>query len=195
MPNGHNFEHLPLLRTYQGRAKLRGGGSTAPQTRANAAARAQHQTTLTTAATTVTAQWQQRKAERVQEHLPVIPEGVPLLLQVDPGLDLDVLRERFAFEIVAEQEEGYVIVASEDIALRPFVDMVNAFAGAVRGSAAVAQVHRLFEDPEQTERLRRILSERLSAEWPALNDAQDYLVDIGVACVGTREILRRPTRG
>ena len=31
----------------------------------------------------------------------------PDSLQVDPGLELDVLREKFAFEIVAEQEEGY----------------------------------------------------------------------------------------
>jgi len=195
MPNGHNFEHLPLLRTYQGRAKLRGGGSIAPQTRANAAARDQHRNTLTTSATTVTAQWQQRRADRAQENLPVIPEGVPLLLQVDPGLDLDVLRERFAFEIVAEQEEGYVIVASEDIALGPFVELVQAFAGAVRGSAAVAQVHRLFDDPDQAERLRRILSDRLSAQWPTLDETQDYLVDIGISCVGTREIPRQPKRG
>jgi len=70
-------------------------------------------------------------------------------LQVDPGLDLDVLREKFSFEIVAEQEEGYVIVASEDIELAPFLEMVNGFAVQIYGSATVASVHRLFDDPNQ----------------------------------------------
>ncbi len=132
MANGHNFEHLPLLLRYEGIAKLKGGGSSAPQTVANRGARRQeHSQALVASAGGFTQQWQQRKAQRAEAALPVIPQGVPLLLQVDPSLDLDVLRDRFAFEIVAEQEEGYVIVASEDIELTSFVALVNSFAVAV----------------------------------------------------------------
>ena len=32
--------------------------------------------------------------------VPIIPPGIPLLLKVDPRLDLDILREKFEFEIV-----------------------------------------------------------------------------------------------
>ena len=196
MANGHNFEHLPLLLRYEGIAKLKGGGSSAPQTVANRGARRQeHSQALVASAGGFTQQWQQRKAQRAEAALPVIPQGVPLLLQVDPSLDLDVLRDRFAFEIVAEQEEGYVIVASEDIELTSFVALVNSFAVAVHGSATVAQVHRLFDDPGQTDRLRRVLSERLYAEWPTIGDTQEYVVDIGVACVGAQEIPNRPKKG
>ena len=84
-------------------------------------------------------------------------------MQVDPSLELDVLRDKFAFEIVAEQEEGYVIVASEDIELAPFLEMINGFAVQVHGTATVAQVHRLFEDPNQADRLGRLLSDQLIA--------------------------------
>ena len=104
------------------------------------------------------------------------------------------MREKFAFEIVAEQEEGYVIVAAEDIQLTAFLAMVNGFSVQIRGSATIASVHRLFDDPDQTDRLRRILSDHLIAEWPHIDDQQLYIVDIGIACTGTEEIPRTPKR-
>ena len=195
MPGQHNFEHLPLLLRYQGRARLTGGGKQSPQTRANRNARQAHSDSLRNASQGLSANWQERKAQRRNQDLPVIPEGIPILLQVDPNLDLDVLRDKFAFEIVAEQEEGYVIVASEDIELAPFLQMVNGFAVQVHGSATVASVHRLFDDPNQTDRLHRILSDHLLTEWPRLNDDQLYIVDIGIACTGTQEIPTYPTKG
>ena len=194
MPNEHNFEHLPLLLRYQGRARLHGGGKQSPQTRANKNARQAHSGALLTASQALTTNWQQRRAEREGQDLPIIPRGIPILLQVDPGLDLDVLRDKFTFEIVAEQEEGYVIVASEDIELAPFLAMVNGFAVQIHGSATIARVHRLFDDPDQTDRLRRILSDRLFSEWPAITDDQLYIVDIGVACTGTQEIPAPPEK-
>jgi subtilase family protein len=195
MPGEHNFEHLPLLLRYRGRARLPRGGGQAPQTQANRNARQEHSNSLHHAAQSLTASWQGREVQRQEQHLPVIPRGIPILLQVDPSLELDALRAKFNFEIVAEQEEGYVIVASEDIELASFKQMVNAFAVQVHGSATIAQVHRLFDDPEQTDRLRRILSDHLLADWPTLNDQQNYVVDIGIACTGTQEIPPYPSRG
>ena len=195
MPGEHSFEHLPLLLRYQGPARLHGGGKQSPQTRANNNARQAHSGALLTASQALTTSWQQRKTVRQDQDLPVIPQGIPILLQVDTGLDLDVLRDKFAFEIVAEQEEGYVIVASEDIDLAPFLEMVNGFAVQIHGSATIASVHRLFDDPNQTDRLGRILSDRLLSEWPLINDEQLYIIDIGVACTGSQEIPALRKRG
>src|SRR5271165_1498087 len=105
MPEQLNFEHLPLLLRHQGRARLHGGGSQSPQTRANRNARQVHSASLQNASLSLTSNWEQRKAQRQEQALPVIPQGIPILLKVDPSLDLDVLRDKFAFEIVAEQEE------------------------------------------------------------------------------------------
>lgn len=195
MPGQHSFEHLPLLLRFQGPALLRGGGKDSPQTRANRLARRAHSESLNEAAQSLTNSWTQRRAERQNQDLPVIPSGIPILLKVDPSLDLDVLREKFTFEIVAEQEEGYVLVASEDIQVTPFLAMLQGFAVEVHGSATIAKIHRLADDPTQAERLSRILSERLLTEWPAIVDDQQYIVDVGIACMGTVDIPTPPKRG
>jgi hypothetical protein len=195
MPGAHNFEHLPLLLRYRGRARLPSGGKTNPQTLANRNARQAHSTALQGAVQALSGNWKQRQAQRQGQALPVLPNGIPILLKVDTGLDLDVLRERFDFEIVAEQEEGYVIVASEDIDVASFLAMVNGFAVNVHGSATIASVHRLFDDPNQTDRLGRILSERLFADWGNIADDQDFIVDVGIACAGTQDIPSVPKRG
>lgn len=195
MPPRDSFQHLPLVLTYSGPALLRGGGTFSPQTVANRNARQAHTDSLRVSAQALRENWEERKRERGVENLPVIPEGIPILLQVDPSLELDVLRDKFDFEIVAEQEEGYVIVAAEDIELTPFLAMVNQFAVQIHGSASIAQIHRLFDDPAQTDRLSRILSERLLAMWPQIENEEQYVVDIGIACTGTREIPSKPTRG
>jgi Subtilase family len=193
MPGQHNFEYLPLVLRDKGRARLRGGGDPSPQTRANKKARQAHSAFLLDAAKSLSSNWHARQTERLTQALPIIEQGIPILLQIDPSLDLDVLREKFAFEIVAEQEEGYVIVASEDIEIAPFLKMLEGFSVQVHGSATIAQVHRLFDDQE--DRLRRIFSDRLLMEWPSITNSQTYIVDIGIACAGTQEIPDRPNRG
>lgn len=198
MAEAHNFEHLPLLLRYQGKARLRGGGDPSPQTLANKGAQRQaHSVTLDAAAQSVSANWQARKAQRqvTDQTLPEIPAGIPILLQIDTGLDLDALRAKFQFEIVAEQEDGYVIVASEDTHLTTFRNMAQGFAVTVRGSATIAEIHALFDDPNQTDRLGRILSDQLMASWGTIGEDQHYIVDIGIACSGTQEIPPRPVRG
>lgn len=194
MPPSHSFQHLPLLRRYQGSALIRGGGKQAHQTRANRQNAAQHSGSLQGSAANFTSTWQTRQKQRNQQGLPVVPEGIPILLQVDPNLDLDVLRDKFGFEIVSEQEDGFVIVASEDLQLSAFLKMVNDFATQTYGSATVASVHRLFDDSNQEERLKRVLSERLFQQWP-LQDNVPYICDLGVVCLGTQEVPRLPTRG
>jgi hypothetical protein len=195
MPGNHQFEHLPLLLRYRGRAKLPRGGSTDPQTVANRNARAAHSQGLSGAAGALTASWRAQDAQRQQQNLPVLPAGKPILVKVDPGLNLDVLRDKFDFEIVAEQEEGFVLVASEDIDLAAFTQMVANFSVAVHGSATIASVHKLYEDPDQADRVRRILSDGLVPLWPNIPEDRVFVVDVGVACTGTKEIPDEPTHG
>lgn len=193
---GQHFDYLPLLRTFKGRARLGGGGKASPQTVANRNVQRQaHSATLDAAAQTFSTDWKARKAQRqtTDPTLPEVSAGVPLLLEVDPSLDLDALRHYFDFEIVAEQEDGFVIVASEDIDMATFRDKVRGFAVKIQGSATIAEVHRLHTD--DADRLARILSDHLLGIWVQIGDDDPYVVDIGVACAGTLTIPKRPKRG
>ena len=113
--------------------------------------------------------------QRAEQGLPALTAGIPVLLEVDPSLDLDKLRQFFDFEIVSEVVEGFVIVASQDLDLSLFLQRVNEFATEIRGSGTVASIHRLSDDPDQIERLHCILSERLFQQWPAMQDDQVIL--------------------
>ena len=181
---------------YAGQALIFGGGAKNATTQANKAAkRALHSAALNRAAAAVSASWQARMTQRKVNNLPELTPGIPVLLQVDPDLDLNELRERFGFEIVSEQEDGYVIVASDDVNLSELVQRINDFSGQIRGSAVVAKIHQLFEDPDQNERLKRILSDSLLLQWPSLPDDQVMIWDIGVECLGADEIPNLPNRG
>lgn len=68
---------------------------------------------------------------REHDHLPTLSAGIPILLEVDPGLDMDDLQKTFGFEIVAEHEDGFVIVASQDIHLATLLQKINDFPGQV----------------------------------------------------------------
>ncbi len=196
MPETHNFEHLPLLLRQQGPARPGRGPTPTPQTIANRQSAARHSAALASATGSAVEGYKQLRDDRQAQGRPVLPSGIPLLLQVDPGLDLDKLRHFFKFEIVSEEEEGFVIVASEDLDLRVFEEAVRGFAVEVHGTATVAQVHQLGDQPDdQNSRLRRILSEELYAAWPQIRDDQTYIVDVGIACAGSIEIPKEPARG
>jgi len=197
MSTGHNFQHLPLLRRESGSANLTGGGSPAQQTVENRANRASHSSTLSASSSNVVSQRQKVEAERQTESLPDLPPGIPLLLEVDPGLDIDDLRHYFDFEIVSEEEDGFVIVASSEVDLAQFLDAVTRFAATAasdqRGTATIASVHRLDDDADQKKRLELVLSEQLCEHWPNLDEAKTHCVDVGVTCLGIVDIPNRPT--
>jgi hypothetical protein len=195
MPNTHQFEHLPLVLRERGPARYSGGPRVDPATLDAKQNRTAHATALQTPASAVSLTWQTRQAQRAQAGLPTLPAGVPLLLKIDSSLDIDDLRHVFDFEVVSEQDDGFVIVASQDIVLTRFLAKLRDFTGTVKGSGAVASVHELREDPTQVERLRRVLSETLFAEWAQMPDDRRYICDVSVACTGTWQVPNRPKRG
>lgn len=192
-PTNNPFPHLPLILRYDGPARFPQIPITGdPRTKLNKDNRSGHSGGLATSAATVSSAWKLRVTDREQANLPVLPKNVPLVLEVDTALDLDELRKFFGFELVSEQEDGFVIVASDDLDLNLFRAKLQEFIGKATGSATVANVYRLEDDPDQSKRLARILSERLLSIWPTLDENEDYVVDVGVACVGQIQIPPQP---
>ena len=154
-----------------------------------------HGTALGSSLQTLKVRWQKEAPRRLANNLPVLPAGRPFLLEIDPDLDIDELRHYFDLEIVAEEEEGFVLVASHDLDLARFSEMVDGYSVALRGSATLAQVMHIFDDGTQQDRLRLVLSEDLFARWASIVDTDALIVDVGISCSGTVEIRPFPRRG
>ena len=99
-----------------------------------------------------------------------------------------------SFEIVAEQPDGYVIVATEDIDMVAFRRLLDDFASSTLGSASIAQIIRLIGPEDQDARLHRILSESLYNAWPTIDNQNGYTVDVGIECQGIIEVGESPQR-
>lgn len=186
------FQHLPLPSLRTGPARFRTPPPQSDRTRKNKENRVDHATTITGQIEGAVANIRQRLEDR-GDNAPDLDAGVPLVLEVDPEFfDLESLRHFFDFEVVLESEDGFVIVACEDLNLTKFREKVDEFAREVRGSATIASIHRLDDDGDQVQRLQRILSPRLFAVWPKLGSQHRLLVDISVECVGTIKIPNAP---
>ncbi len=126
----HQFEHLPLILRDRGPARYpQAAIPEDPTTVLNKGNRAGHAGGLQSLSSSVSANWKTRQADRIQSGLPPIDAGIPLLLRIDTSLDLDELRRQFKFEIISEQEDGFVIVASEDVDLADFQQKLSDFIG------------------------------------------------------------------
>jgi hypothetical protein len=192
----HQFEHLTLVRREDGPARYgKPRFMEDAATKAHRADRPAHKTTLSGHANTLTSHWEAKRKKRLEDGLPEIEAGIPLLVQIDPTLDIDDLRHFFGFEIIAEQDDGFVIVASEDATLKYFQQKLNDFVGGIEGSAGIAKIHALQEDLTQEERLKRILTEKLYAELPQLDTDTEYLVDVSISCQGNWIVPKKPKRG
>jgi len=189
--SNHSFEHLPLPLKHQGIPKLHGGGSEDDRTKQNKINRQSHGNYLKGQSTQLSRFWKQRQDDRAKHHLPPIPGGIPILLQIDPEVDIDFLRSAFDFEIVSELEEGFIIISTDEIDMAKFNQEVDNFMNNLprKGGAA-----KIFGLAQEADRLQRILSDELYEIWSTLKSDQVYTVDIGVECSGKIKLPEYPRK-
>jgi hypothetical protein len=180
----NNYSHLPLPFKIKDRPYLTGGGYPSPTTLQNQTNRSGHGGYLTHRATSIRDTWKQKIELRDHQGLPSLPLAIPILLQIDPDLDSDFLRS-FGFEIVSEQEDGFVVIATEDIDMNLFQEKLQKFIQNLPRSGSAGRIHQMFGDEDINARLQRILSEQLFLNWTDILDDRVYTVDVGIECLGT----------
>lgn len=191
MAENNDFTHLPLPLLFQGKPKLHGGHTESTQTKRNTANRIAHGDYVKRRSAELSRFWKERRAERAENALPEIETGIPILLEIDPSADVDFLRG-LGFEIVCEIEEGFIIVATEDVDLSVLNKKADAFIANVTARCnSPAKVYALCEDGD---RLKRVLSKELYAKWATVSPDEVYIIDIGVSCCGNIELPKRPKR-
>jgi hypothetical protein len=124
--------------------------------------------------------------------LPDLPLNLPLLIDIEPESDADYLRRHFGLEIVAEQNDGVVMVASADDQLQAFFRTLGKFQASERGGATAAKIFRIVGPEGLDERLARLLSPGFLLKWPEIDDEQLYFADLGIECLGAGSISDAP---
>ncbi len=191
MADNNEFTHLPLPLLFQGKPILHGRGPTSAQTKQNIDNRIAHGGYVKRRSAELSRFWKERRAERTENALPQIETGIPILLETDPSSDIDFLRG-LGFEIVCEIEEGFIIVATEDVDFSVLNEKTDAFiANLTARCNSPAKVYALCEDGD---RLKRILSKDLYSKWATILPDATYIIDIGVSCCGDIELPKRPNR-
>lgn len=191
MAENNSFTHLPLPLLLQGKPKLHGGGAASTQTKQNIVNRIGHGGYVKRRSAELSRFWKERRADRVENALPEIETGIPILLEIDPSADIDFLRG-LGFEIVCEIEEGFIIVATEDVDLSVLSKKADAFIANVTAKCnSPAKIYALCED---NDRLKKVLSPELYAKWATILPDNIYIIDVGVSCCGGIELPKRPKR-
>jgi len=178
------FPHLPLRGALQGDFKFKPTPprETNPKTLENQRNRRQHGNNLSVKADSLTNFYQDIMAWREENGLPELPTKgiIPVYLQIDPDkYDIEFLKG-FGIEIIAEEEGGYIIGASED-GFKSLRDKIKKF---VENDKAknTAELWDIIDGNGW--RAEQIFSEDLYKKWQENNIADNELftVDVSVAC-------------
>lgn len=177
------FEHLRLPVKLRGDYNSTQGGARRrvnPETERNLNNRSEHGNKLSEQLSIVRKEWLSTFHNRSEE-LPRLPNAIPFFLQIDSDdFDPDSLRV-FGIEVIAEEEDGFIIGASADIDLNSLKEKIDDFIkekGKSKNTAA-----KLWEIIEGKQwRVDQILSESLQEKWGEIEDEAEYLINIGIAC-------------
>ncbi len=186
------FPHLPLPLVLTDRAKLRGGGQKTEEQKRIEKDRRGHVDKLRRALTgTQNAYFAYRELRR-EKGYPDFEAGVPLLLRVEEDIDLDFLRSAFNFEVVSQQEDGFVIVSAEDLSFEKLNLALDLFLIEERGGGNAGKLYEIIEDLDLEHRFQRIVDPSLKDRWQEILKLPFIIVDLSIECLGELPDLRDP---
>lgn len=166
------------------RAKLRGGGSKGEEEKQNLANRDLHFQRITRVANDIVKRFEAHQLERQLKEFPHLGAGIPFLVRIEDESDVDFLRSAFEFEVVSQQEDGFVLVAANDLELSRMMATMGRFIDDKRGGGRAAKLYEIVSDLDSSQRFNRIVGEDLQARWHSLSATDKLTVDISVECLG-----------
>lgn len=178
------FPHIPIPLVRTDRAKLPSGGGKKPRVLENEKNRQGHYERIKKGLSGTENAYFAYKNERKEMGYPEFEAGIPLLVRVEGDDDLDFLRSAFSFEIVSQQDDGYVIVASEDVRFEELHSKFDLFVHGRDGGGTAAKLYEIIEDIDLEHRFERIVDESLRDRWQQILYLAQVTVDLSIECLG-----------
>lgn len=128
---------------------------------------------------------------RAEMGLPVIPADRGFLLKLPEGVDVDSIVRALGVELVAETEEGLMLVSSVDLQFTKLEEVLQQFETGTGGLVAGSSLLNILDRPDDPQRLQNILGPEVLASWP-LADASTYIFDLGIQTATSTRDVRWP---
>ncbi len=130
----------------------------------------------------ISSSWEDKLTDRQEDGLPDLPDPnlIPIFLQIDSELfDAEQLYS-FGVEVIAEDEDGFIIGASSDnfISLKEKINKFIRAEGKFKDKAA--QLWQIIIGNQW--RIDYILSDELKLKWDEIADNEVIIVDASIAC-------------
>jgi len=179
-----NFPHLRLPFKVDGSYIVSTGGlkKKNPLTDQNKANRATHGQSLKSSIDNLLRSWDTIKQQRANVGFALPNENdIPIFLRIDnvAFLDIDSF-QNWGIEVIAEEEDGYIIGASVD-GFAAFKKNLDEFLqGRGRYKDKAAQIWEIITD--ENWRVQQILKGDLNKIWRNLDESTEYIIELGVSC-------------
>ena len=175
------FPHLRFVGVEFDRARLHSGGESSAQTITNKQNRVAHSEHLRKQLANLNAWWGEQKKLRGEQGAPEI-KGIPLWVKIDPSeQNADFLRG-FGFQIVAEEEDGFVLLAADEQTFTIAGQKLDAFREALPRKDKPASIYEIAQQETEEDRIKRVLPAGLWDSWRTLDDAKPLVADLSISC-------------
>jgi len=131
---------------------------------------------------------------RAEMGLPAIPADRGFLLRLPEGVDVDSLVRALGVELVAETEEGLMLVSSVNLEFTKLEEILKEFEAGTGGLVAGSSLLDIYDQPDDERRLKNILAPEILAMWP-LENATVYTFDLGIqTATSSRDVKWPPVK-
>lgn len=128
------------------------------------------------------------RLQRELEHLPPIPAERGFLLRLPEGADVESLVRTLGVELVAETEEGVMLVSTDDLDYTELYRVLNEFGAGVGSTTAGSSLLDVYDRRDDARRLDEILTPEVRAMWP-FDRTAIYTFDLAIqTATSTRDM-------
>jgi hypothetical protein len=135
---------------------------------------------------------QAEQFRREAEQLPPIPAERGFLLRLPEGADVEALVRSLGVELVAETEEGIMLVSSADLEYTRLYQVLTDFGGGVGSTTAGSSLLDVYTQRDDARKLDEILAPEVRALWP-FDATESYIFDIAIQTATSTRDMRWPT--
>src|SRR5574344_2115067 len=173
-----DYKHLKFHKVIKNPAKYPPGGGSSDLVKANKINRSSHSNKLKKNLSHLEQYYNAYFANKNDDET-LDNYEIPFILEIDPNSKLLHDLDKYGLNLVCEDEDGFLLVATNKKGLSEFKQKLSEFIEEKRGSTLVAHIYEISNESLP----KRRLSYELYAKYPFADD-EIFTVDISVDCKG-----------